>query len=188
MVDVVKGIAPILRSAGHRGSGRTYRRKEGAFIFVTNFQASRTGDRLFVNLGAQPVFIPAECDADLAKLKEYECIFRTRVGVDWPRDMSELEFQAFQEQVLEAQKEFFGHFERLAEALQASTSPGALVNSYAAISSTPARAALNLARAAAKLGHPAIARELVSLGFELATEGATIFRNQLNDVLLSLAV
>ncbi len=185
MKEVVKRIAPLLRSFGYRGSGQTYRRDDGAFAFVTNFQASRTGDRFLVNLGAQLVFVPAEGDANFAKLKEYDCIFRRRVGVEWPRAMSDLEFQNFQEQVLEAQRRFFGHVKTLPEALEASASPEALLDSYC-IGTTRARATLHLARAAAKLGHPDIACELVGLGFALAGESASLLRIELNELLISL--
>lgn len=66
MQDVVKRIAPILRSRGFKGSGQNYRKEEDAFLFVINFQASRSGGCVFVNLGAQPTFVPAEGDAELA--------------------------------------------------------------------------------------------------------------------------
>jgi hypothetical protein len=74
---------------GFRGSGQNYRKVDGDFVFVINFQGSRWGDNFYVNLGAQPVFVPAEGKADLTKLKEYECILRRRVGRDWPSVMSD---------------------------------------------------------------------------------------------------
>ena len=82
--EVLKRVGPTLRALGFRGSGQNYRKQEGDFIFVINFQGSRWGDRFYVNLGAQPIFIPAEGDADLTKLKEYECVLRRRVGNEWP--------------------------------------------------------------------------------------------------------
>ncbi|MCI0390486.1 MAG: DUF4304 domain-containing protein [Acidobacteria bacterium] len=91
MREVLKKLAPSLRSLGFRGSGQYFHKTEGAFIFVVNFQGSRGGDEFFINLGAQPVFIPTEGNAnpDPKRLKEYECIFRTRVGDRWRWEMSD---------------------------------------------------------------------------------------------------
>lgn len=89
MREVLQRIAPVIRALGYRGSGQNYRKTEGDFVFVINFQSSSWGDRFYVNLGAQPVFIPAEGDADLKRLKEYECVLRRRVGEEWPWQMPE---------------------------------------------------------------------------------------------------
>jgi len=44
--------APSLHALGFRGSSQNYRKQEGDFIFVINFQGSRSGDNSYVNLGA----------------------------------------------------------------------------------------------------------------------------------------
>lgn len=52
--EVLEKLVPSLRTIGFRGSGQTYRKTEGDFVFVVNFQGSRSGDEFYVNLGAQP--------------------------------------------------------------------------------------------------------------------------------------
>jgi len=80
MRDVLKKLAPALRAAGFRGSGQNYRKADGDFVLVINFQGSRSGDKFYVNLGAQPTFIPAEGDAELDKLSARTCQRWSRTG------------------------------------------------------------------------------------------------------------
>lgn len=180
MQPVLKRIAPRLRALGFRGSGQNYRKTEGDFVFVINFQGSRSGEKFYVNLGAQPVFVPAEGHADLAKLKEYECILRRRVGVDWPWDMSEAMLSSLESEIDTTHAAFFGHAQTLRTAL-ATDSPEELIRNFSA-GTTQARATLHLARAAAALGHSRTARELVARGLELAGETATLLRAELKNV------
>jgi hypothetical protein len=62
---------------------------------VVNFQKSSGGDRFYVNLGVQPLCIPAEGGGqpDPTQIKEYECVFRRRLpapedALGWPYDMN----------------------------------------------------------------------------------------------------
>jgi len=181
MKELLQRIAPALRALGYRGSGQNFRITETDFVFVVNFQGSSWGDRFYVNLGAQPAFIPAEGDADLKKLKEYQCILRRRVGDVWPWQMTDGEFAAFQAEVTKAQAEFFGHVRTLPAAL-ATGSIDELLRGFGSGTSEP-RAALHLARAARALGHLETARELVERGLESAVEGATTLRDELRAVL-----
>ncbi len=180
MQPLLKQIAPRIRAMGFRGSGQNYRKSEGDFIFVINFQGSRWGESFYVNLGAQPAFVPAEGDADLAKVKEYECILRRRVGHDWSWGMSGEELSSFESEIATAQAAFFGHAQTLRTALTAS-SVGELLRNFGA-GTTEARATLHLARAAAALGHSQKARELVNRGLELAGDSATLLRIELQNV------
>jgi hypothetical protein len=110
-----------------------------------------------VNLGAQPVFIPAEGYADLDKLKEYECVLRRRVGVEWPWDMpSGGAIETLLADITATQAAFFGHAQTLREAIASSTIES-LLREFSS-GTTEARAALHLARAAVALGHPDQAR------------------------------
>ena len=181
MKEVLKRVAPSLRALGFRGSGQNYRKEEGDFIFIINFQGSRWGDNFYVNLGAQPIFIPAEGDADLGKLKEYECVLRQRVGKEWPWQMSDHLFASLEAEIATAQTVFFGNAQTLRNAI-ATDSPDELLRKFSS-GTTKARAALNLARAAAHLGHLETARSLVDRGLELADDGATILRAELRRVL-----
>jgi hypothetical protein len=179
--EVLKRVAPSLRALGFRGSGQNYRKQEGDFIFIINFQGSRSGDKFYVNLGAQPTFIPADGNADLGKLKEYECALRRRVGKDWPWQMSDRLFASLEAEIATVQSVFFGNAQTLRNAL-ATDSPDELLRKFSS-GTTQAKACLNLARAAAQLGHLETARRLVDRGLELASEGATILRAELRRVL-----
>jgi len=178
--ELLKRIAPSLRALGFRGSGQNYRKTEGDFVFIINFQGSKWGDAFFVNLGAQPTFIPAEGDADLERLKEYQCILQARVGGDWPWNLCEAQFASLEQQITSKQGAFFGHAQTLRTAL-AVDSPDSLLARFSA-GTTKARAALHLARAAARLGHLVTARGLVERGFELAGDRATLLLADLQRV------
>lgn len=178
--ELLKRIAPPLRALGFRGSGQNYRKTEGDLVCVINFQGSKWGDAFFVNLGAQPTFIPAEGDADLEKLKECQCVFRERVGGDWPWNLSEAQFASLEQQITSTQVAFFGHAQTLRSAL-AIDSPDSLLARFSA-GNTKARAALHLARAAVRFGHLVTARGLVDRGFELAGDRATMLLADLQRV------
>jgi hypothetical protein len=179
--EVLKKVAPSLRAVGFRGSGQNYRKREGDFFFVINFQGSSAGDTFYVNLGAQPVFILAEADADLAAWKEHECFLRRRVGEDWPWQMSDQLLASLLAEIAAAQAAFFGDAQTLRGAL-ATDSPDELIRRFSS-GNTEAAAALQLARAAARLGHFQTARGLADRGLELANEQAVGLRAQLRRVL-----
>lgn len=181
MKDVLKRIAPSLRTLGFQGSGQNYRKRDENFVFVINFQGSRGGDSFFVNLGAQPVFIPAEGNADVKKLKEYECVLRRRVGEDWPWQISDEIFSQLEREIVSVQAEFFGTAQTLPEAL-ATGAPHDLLKKFSGEFASN-RTVLHLARAAAKLGHIETAQKLVNLGKELANDQAVIFKVELEKVL-----
>lgn len=183
MDEIFKKTALVLRELGFRGSGQTYRRVDGDFVFVINFQRSR-GDAFYVNLGAQPSYVPAEGDASLRTLKEYECIWRRRVGSDWPTQLSAQRFQAFLDELVTTQKAFFDHAKTLPAALT-TLAPHDLLTNFSA-GTTHARAALHLARAALALEHPEVARRLATQGVALASDGAAILLAELRAVLNGL--
>jgi Domain of unknown function (DUF4304) len=87
--EILKRLGAHIRAAGCKGSGQNFRKVDERYVFVINIQGSRSGDVLYVNLGAQPTFIPAECYARLATLKEYECVMRRRVGDAWEWSLSD---------------------------------------------------------------------------------------------------
>lgn len=177
MREILRFIAPALRGAGFRGSGRNYRKAEGDFIFIINFQGSRWGSDFYVNLAAQPTFVPLLHDAPLARLKEYECFLRRRVGTSWPWDMSAGQAASFQAQLLGAQRDFFAHAQTMRSALAVGQAE-VLVATFSA-GTTRALAAAQLARAALALGHPEKARQLASLGLELAGAKAWLLREEM---------
>jgi len=178
--DVLKKIGPVLRSLGFRGSGQYFRKVDGDFIFVINFQGSRWGANFYVNLGAQPMFIPAEGDADLTKVKEYECVLRRRVGQDWPWEMPRERFVTLVEDITSTQAAFFGHAQTLRASL-AVDPPDELIRKFSS-GTTAAKAALHLARAAAALGHRETALALVARGMELTGDRAKGLRDDLQSV------
>jgi|SRR6185312_11020987 len=139
------------------------------------------GDNFYVNLGAQPVFIPAEGAADLAKIKEYECVLRRRVGKEWCWQMSDQLLASLEAEIAAAQEAFFGSAQTLRSAL-ATDPPDELLRKFSS-GTTEARATLHLARAAVRLGHLETARQLVDRGTALAGDRATILRAELQRVL-----
>ncbi len=90
MADTLKEILPkvaaSLREKGFKGSGQNYRRATDVAVSVVNFQKSSGGERFFVNVGVQPLFVPTEGESapDAKTIKEPECIFRRRL--DPPMD------------------------------------------------------------------------------------------------------
>ena len=182
MKEVLKRVAPALRALGFRGSGQNYRKSERDFVFVINFQGSSSGDTFFVNLGAQPVFIPNEGYGELDKLKEDQCVLRRRVGSEWPWEMPSREaLDALVAAITTTQAAFFGHVQTLRDAI--ATEPAEKLLREFSAGTTEARAALHLARAAVALGHPDQARVLVERGLELVSDSASILRSQLREVL-----
>jgi hypothetical protein len=169
-----------IRSLGFKGRGQNFRREEDEFIFVINIQKSRTGEEFFINLGAQPTFIPAECDASLSTLKEYECVMRERIGNEWKWDLDEVARLALINQLNFEQEKFFGTIRGLRLAIEHET-PDELLRKFS-MGKTQARTALHLARAASFLGHAAIADALVKRGLMLGGERATILIHELNHV------
>jgi hypothetical protein len=185
----------LLRSLGFRGSGQNFRKIQEMFAFVVNFQGSTSGDRFYVNIGAQPLFIPSEGagpsfrpgdTAAAKKLKEYECIFRGRVGEWWPWDISAREAASLEEELREAIGVFSDIARRFPPAV-ANQSAETLIEKFT-IGTTTARSALHLSRAALSLGHAQQARFLAERGLGLAGEQATILRRELQDVLSKIQV
>lgn len=171
MNELLKELGAHIRRLGFKGSGQNFRKVEDDYVFVINIQKSRTGEVFYVNLGAQPAFIPAECDSDLSTLKEYECVMRTRVGEEWNWSPDEQARLALMRQIDLAQEAFFGQVRTLKTAI-ADDSADELLRKFS-LGKTAARAALHLARAAAVLGHAATADALVERGLQLAGERAT---------------
>jgi hypothetical protein len=180
MREILKYLAPKLRAQGFRGSGQNYRKTDGDFVFIVNFQGSLRGDRFYVNLGAQPFFIPTEGNTALnpKNIKEYECIFRKRVGKEWQWEMKESDRTRLEKELNAAQGEFFVHAQTLRTALH-NDEPESLLENFCFFT-TKARAAFHLARGSLTLGDYKKAEALAIRGLELAGEGAYILRDQLN--------
>ncbi|MDB5792640.1 MAG: hypothetical protein JWQ80_2664 [Massilia sp.] len=171
MKEILSHLGAHIRALGFKGSGQNFRRVEDAYIFVINIQGSRSGNVFYVNLGAQPTFIPAECDAPLSTLKEYECVMRRRVGNEWNWDLDEAARLRLIHQLDAEQEEFFGTIRGLRTAIMHGTTDE-LLRKFS-MGNPPARAALHLARAATSLGHTAIADALIKRGLVLAGARAT---------------
>ena len=171
MKETLQNLGAHIRALGFKGSGQNFRRVEDDYLFIINIQGSRSGDVFYINLGAQPTFIPAECDAALSTLKEYECVMRRRVGNEWMWSLNGEERLALIHQLDVEQKEFFETVSDLRAAI-ARDSIDELLRKFS-MGNPPARAALHLARAAASLGHTATAKALVERGLALAGERAT---------------
>lgn len=75
-------FAPILRSDGFKGSGRTFRRVRNELIHVVNIQSS-FGDKFAINLGVHLTFLPDSIGriVDVKKITEPSCEFRRRMTI-----------------------------------------------------------------------------------------------------------
>lgn len=171
MKETLSHLGAHIRALGFKGSGQNFRKVEDEFIFVVNIQGSRSGNVFYVNLGAQPTFIPAECDAPLSTLKEYECVMRRRVGNESDWGLDEAARLGLIRQLDAEQAEFFGTIRGLRTAIMHETTDE-LLRKFS-MGTPPARTALHLARAASSLGYTAIADTLIKRGLVLAGERAT---------------
>lgn len=79
--DILATVVPTFRAKGYTGSGQNYRRITETAVSVINFQKSSGGERFYVNVGVQPLFVWTEGESmPVAKeIKEPECIFRERL-------------------------------------------------------------------------------------------------------------
>lgn len=171
MKEILKELGAYIRMLGFKGSGQNFRKIEDDYVFVINIQGSQSGEAFYVNLGAQPTFIPAAGDAPLSRLKEYECVMRTRVGMEWEWSLNDEARLALKSEIELAQSEFFGMARTLRSAI-AQDSIDELLRKFS-VGTTPARATLHLARAATFLGHTATANALIERGLTMAGERAT---------------
>lgn len=185
MKELLKLIAPRMRELGFKGTGQNFRRSEGDLLSIVNFQSSRTGDVFFVNLGAQPAFVPATGFSELKSLKEYECMLRCRVGTEWSWGMSELELDAMVTEIAKRSSEFFGQALTLRQALTQADVPE-LIRNFSS-GTTQARAALHLARGAHNLGLHEKAMELANHGLAIAEDRAEFLIADLRTVLAECA-
>ena len=75
-------LAPVLRDAGFKGSGRHFRRTINGFVECVSLQGSQCGGKFAINLGIQPLAIPDVMgnDVDPRKIEEIHCAFRRRLS------------------------------------------------------------------------------------------------------------
>jgi hypothetical protein len=167
-------LTPILRARNYKGSGATLRKVEGDCVFVVNFQLSRNSEEFFINLGGQPLAIPDEGDdkPNQKQLKEYGCVFRERVGKEWPRALKPESIFELRARLDRSVAAFEGKLAGVAERVR-SEAPAALLKKLP-FGSPPARGALHLARLSQALGDSARCRSYVEIGLELAGPRATI--------------
>ncbi len=75
-------LAPLLRTDGFAGSGRTFQRLANDMIQVVQVQGSKLGGSFAVNLGIHPTCIPVMGDTPRKKMKPELCILRRRLSED----------------------------------------------------------------------------------------------------------
>jgi hypothetical protein len=109
MKEILAQLGPLLRSHGFKGSRQNVRKLTEQCVSVVNFQKGSGGDRFYVNLGVQPLFIPdvGGHDPDPKKIKEYECVFRRRLPplqgmLGWPYAMDSTRLEALKSELLSA--------------------------------------------------------------------------------------
>ena len=182
MRDGLKDVAILLRAAGFKGSGQTFRKVEGEWIVVVNIQGSKWGDTFFVNLAAHPLVIPTINDdpVDIKKVKEYDCLFRTRVGDRWSWSLGGSERSGLVSQIDSAATDLSNRAQGLRAAV-ASQPADMLVKNFT-IGQTDAFSSLHLARAALAFGNVQKARAVAEWGLEAAGD-ALILRAKLKGVI-----
>lgn len=160
MKEILKSIGARVREWGYRGSGQNYRSTLDDVVFVINIQKSRWGDQFYVNLGAQPLVIPheGEGEPDPKALKEYECVFRSRVKNEWRTDLSPPEVEDLLRLIDETRKAFQAKVLEMRD-LSRRGLGRELLESHGYILSGP-RAGLILGRLLAADGHAKAARFL----------------------------
>lgn len=78
--DLVKTqFAPMLRTDGFKGSGRTFRRIGSGCVHLVNLQTSMSGGQCAVNLAIEFAFLPG---VDATGIQQHECDFRRRLCPD----------------------------------------------------------------------------------------------------------
>jgi hypothetical protein len=183
MNKVPQPLIDCVRARGFRGSGQNFRKAEADCLLVVNFQGSQSGPRFYINLGAQPLFIPTESNrsADPKKLKEYECVFRQRVrGGSHAWNPTSHEASALSAVFADDMDKFFGQalgFKN--QVLAGNVRPLAEELPWGV---PPARACLHIARACRELGLSHEAESVAELGLTLAGEPATALRGALRQI------
>lgn len=188
--DILTIVAPKLRERGFKGSGQNYRLIGDKAVCVINFQKSSGGERFYVNVGVQPLFVPteAEIDPDAEKIKEPECIFRTRLDPPapelsgWPYSLEHTDLLATRLCTL---------ISTCVEPVM--TIPGPLTDvspaDFDGQSLNPllgvrhSRNFLHFARISLSLGNDEKAAEFAEAAMTMCPEHATILRRQLKELL-----
>ena len=186
--EIKRTFAPSLRSEGFKGSGTTFRRYVGPLIHVVNIQGSVGGQHCYLNLGAHLSFLGpvAGEPPDPAKIKEYECAFRTRINPSsngsqgWPYGTTQMDAIAEVSDLREAygtgSARFFGQFASYPESFS-SVVPASLQPTNAP-HSLGSGSALVWAKIAKHLGRSEVAREFALLGLAEASPRASVYRRE----------
>jgi hypothetical protein len=164
-----------IRRFGFKGSGQNYRRMEHDLASIINIQGSSGGAHFYINLGAQPTFIPTDGDLPVnpSTFKEYECVFRRRVGKDWGWHPDDAQFRDLIA-ALETQQRLFFDDARAFPAAIGSEPVEALLAKYRA-----PRTRLHVARACAARGMLPRSREIAREALLETPETATFLRREL---------
>jgi hypothetical protein len=156
------------------------RKVDGDSIFVVNFQRSRDGVHFFINLGGQPTQIPDEANGDPnpSSLKEYQCVFRRRVGKGWPKALGPQDILAIRVELDDGLSVFEVAIRAIGERIR-SEEAAKLLDGRLPFGCTAGRAALHLARLAAALGEHEKCRVFAELGLSRAGPGAIVLSSDL---------
>ena len=186
--EILRTVAVQLRRLGYKGSGQNYRRATDKFVSVVNFQKSSGGSRFYVNVGVQPLFAPTEgeADPDAKKIKEYECIFRTRVAppsddlAGWPYGPDDgLDVAAaLSDRIQDCFDAFVDPFMTIPGPVTTVTPAdfGDPRRAHPLLGGHHARTFLHLARIAQAVGNAPNAREFANLALEICPERASSLR------------
>ena len=191
--DLVKTqFAPVLRTYGFRGSGRTFRRQRGDCVHIVNLQTSASGGRCAVNLAIAFTFMDGVA-AD--RVNQEDCDFRRRLCPHPGQTDYWWDFGDGAATTQENVKNLVDSYRRNGDSFF--NRFGQLPGDYAAISvqdlrapsrdnlpggATEVRYALVLAQLWLHLQQPAKAAEFVSFGLEVCKPMAVGARTRLREI------
>ena len=83
MKTLIGEVKDTFSQYGYRKERNSFWKKENGFYKLVNFQSGAYGDYFFINVGLHPIGLPSLIAGKLEikeRPKEYECIFRRRMG------------------------------------------------------------------------------------------------------------
>ncbi|CAG0982449.1 hypothetical protein ANAEL_01827 [Anaerolineales bacterium] len=174
MKEQLRELSSVLRPLGYKGSGQNFRNAKGEYLFVVNFQRSSDGIHFYINIGGQPRFVPDEgnCPPNVKALKEYECIFRRRIGDRLERDQSGPKVSAL---CVELEREVINFENQVLKAEETiTTNDEKDVIRLLPFGCSPPRAAFHLARICLNMKDPERAKNFVEYGLSIVSGDASI--------------
>lgn len=181
MKEILKQVTPLIREWGFKGSGQNYYVFNDQSAAIINFQKSSGGDRFYINLGVQPLFVPTEGDEKVEpkKIKEYSCIFRKRLDppegmLGWLYDMNAVLIEELKEKLKNAYESYITPLMQIPGPVTDLTPDEYMkITGDSIFGRRHARGCLHFARIALARGEVKKAREFLECGLTLCSPAAS---------------